>query len=999
MPPKKKGKTVSPIVVGTVSTRSTRRQSVVNIEIPKLKEKSRTRKGKSFEKQEELSTSSSDDLCEKIKASYSKVIGTCDRKDYILSNYSLSGNSKTSINSENKELLQILEDWSDEDSEEKKEYSPRSKNQRGFENLEFGAEEIKKIISDKHFIKGESYSTNANEETETTFEDIKAIEHTLSSEKDELETLEIQERLHKNKISERNEMSQDSNSYENQACVGDSMKTQDTVSDQNSCDMLEYVTEEVITVGENIQLVAETSNLTLSENSCENIPVPSEGLDETNASFPGEVEEQNYLMKECKISGAEINPDQEIGVTEELSEEIVSPPCEEMIVLQEEELKSHTAGSTPYEEVDLSNHNNEVKINVVCEDIVMSDTESNSNNQIEVVAVAITNEETIQSFSTTDSNDSEVRNYFAKEIERNETVINVDNEIITHNEDREISSNKSSVIDDSTGESVSNSSDAQCKEHDTIPLDKHDIQTDDISMESDDIYSYESANKSRSTDQIFYKSIEDNTNSCHPMPMSNSEICPDSSESGTEGNQATSDCQQNKHQEFLENVQNSEDALTEKVAQLNLEMSPVSSKKRNRKSTVMTNNENEKKLQKNKKAAPKKSGMNLELARQLEKMDIVEEVKTKTKKNQKISNLFSGTIRNLKNNKSKGDLKMGMTEERLESMTKKKLETSITEFKKITEDKDIKEKSKKEDVKSKKKTLPILGSKIKIKLSPIKKKKEIVMKLEPDGKKKKENLKKLDQQINKKGASKKIDHEEGKKGKEQIKRKTQEDSRKEKEPFKKLDYGDWNKDIKKVEPDMQIKEIMDKSENESKSEAEGEDIEVRRSSRIKSISVLKRKTTGHGLVRSKSDISFNETDISDSSSIVTESEKSTPLGTPSASPKITPRERKTRWSKVVEPLPNEMTSTTELVANEVIIKMDVDQKPKLAAKDDPVIQARLKQFIHLRENVYKTSRMTCKEAKKMTCDCFLTEEEIGANEYGCGEDCLNRLLLIEWLVC
>ncbi|KAJ8960974.1 hypothetical protein NQ318_020278 [Aromia moschata] len=74
--------------------------------------------------------------------------------------------------------------------------------------------------------------------------------------------------------------------------------------------------------------------------------------------------------------------------------------------------------------------------------------------------------------------------------------------------------------------------------------------------------------------------------------------------------------------------------------------------------------------------------------------------------------------------------------------------------------------------------------------------------------------------------------------------------------------------------------------------------------------------------------------------------------------------------------------------------MDVDEKPKLPARD-AVVEARLKQFIHLKENVYKTDRMTCKEAKKMTCDCFLTTEEVEADEYGCGEDCLNRLLLIE----
>jgi histone-lysine N-methyltransferase SETD2 len=41
-------------------------------------------------------------------------------------------------------------------------------------------------------------------------------------------------------------------------------------------------------------------------------------------------------------------------------------------------------------------------------------------------------------------------------------------------------------------------------------------------------------------------------------------------------------------------------------------------------------------------------------------------------------------------------------------------------------------------------------------------------------------------------------------------------------------------------------------------------------------------------------------------------------------------------------------------------------------------------------------RTTSKEAKRMVCDCFLTKDEIARGEMGCGEDCLNRLLMIEW---
>lgn len=43
-------------------------------------------------------------------------------------------------------------------------------------------------------------------------------------------------------------------------------------------------------------------------------------------------------------------------------------------------------------------------------------------------------------------------------------------------------------------------------------------------------------------------------------------------------------------------------------------------------------------------------------------------------------------------------------------------------------------------------------------------------------------------------------------------------------------------------------------------------------------------------------------------------------------------------------------------------------------------------------------RHVSKENKRMVCDCTLTKEETAREEKGCGEDCLNRLLLIEWSV-
>lgn len=102
---------------------------------------------------------------------------------------------------------------------------------------------------------------------------------------------------------------------------------------------------------------------------------------------------------------------------------------------------------------------------------------------------------------------------------------------------------------------------------------------------------------------------------------------------------------------------------------------------------------------------------------------------------------------------------------------------------------------------------------------------------------------------------------------------------------------------------------------------------------------------------------------------------------------------------------------TEQIKNEPVISSNIStistvaQFPKtIGAKislpmvletEDREMEERLSQFEHLQENLYLTERYTNKETKRMVCDCFLTEEEIERGELGCGEDCLNRLLMIE----
>ncbi|XP_067141905.1 histone-lysine N-methyltransferase SETD2 isoform X2 [Centruroides vittatus] len=56
------------------------------------------------------------------------------------------------------------------------------------------------------------------------------------------------------------------------------------------------------------------------------------------------------------------------------------------------------------------------------------------------------------------------------------------------------------------------------------------------------------------------------------------------------------------------------------------------------------------------------------------------------------------------------------------------------------------------------------------------------------------------------------------------------------------------------------------------------------------------------------------------------------------------------------------------------------------------------QYLQSEENIYlfERRRSKCKkEVRRMLCDCTLTKEEKEKNIPGCGEDCLNRLLMIE----
>ncbi|RZC36943.1 histone-lysine N-methyltransferase SETD2 [Asbolus verrucosus] len=177
--------------------------------------------------------------------------------------------------------------------------------------------------------------------------------------------------------------------------------------------------------------------------------------------------------------------------------------------------------------------------------------------------------------------------------------------------------------------------------------------------------------------------------------------------------------------------------------------------------------------------------------------------------------------------------------------------------------------------------------------------------------------------------------------------------------------------------------------------------EVRRSSRIKSINVQKQRSKGHGLVKPTKSPEIEAVETTNSS--LPDPEKSSDSVSMSsiAETDNKPVKVKSRWRRSSELEMNVLTPAAVVMEtcgdSEKIAEANgmLMEKLKPTATDDEEVETRLKQFVHLKENLYLTDRMACKEAKKMTCDCFLTPEDTERGEWGCGEDCLNRLLMIE----
>lgn len=198
-------------------------------------------------------------------------------------------------------------------------------------------------------------------------------------------------------------------------------------------------------------------------------------------------------------------------------------------------------------------------------------------------------------------------------------------------------------------------------------------------------------------------------------------------------------------------------------------------------------------------------------------------------------------------------------------------------------------------------------------------------------------------------------------------------------------------------------QLVIEAQNSNSDASSASESSIRRSSRIKSINVLKQRTKVHNSIKKILDSDTSE----NSNSSHVDSEKATPvidpqtttaiLSTATTDDSTKPVKVKSRWRRSSE---LEMSIATPVVSNksspQLIPDSPADANEKLRKEAAEEVAMRLKQFVHLKENQYLTERVSCKEAKKMTCDCFLTSEEIEKGENGCGDDCLNRLLMIEW---
>ncbi|KAJ2953890.1 hypothetical protein O0L34_g1521 [Tuta absoluta] len=208
--------------------------------------------------------------------------------------------------------------------------------------------------------------------------------------------------------------------------------------------------------------------------------------------------------------------------------------------------------------------------------------------------------------------------------------------------------------------------------------------------------------------------------------------------------------------------------------------------------------------------------------------------------------------------------------------------------------------------------------------------------------------------------------------------------------------------------------VTEQNQKDSNDSAESSPTGVRRSSRIKTISNLKQKTKGYGLVKTplkKALITQTKLKLEEMGSDSQEKSMDTSLNAAPNSPSFPvpselPVKVKSRWRRSSElEMGASSPASSPLASPNLPHKLQPinessnhgeDSCPALSKESyDKIIEERMQQFQHLDENEYMCERMISKDTKKMICDCFLTKEELERGELACGEDCLNRLLMIE----
>lgn len=216
---------------------------------------------------------------------------------------------------------------------------------------------------------------------------------------------------------------------------------------------------------------------------------------------------------------------------------------------------------------------------------------------------------------------------------------------------------------------------------------------------------------------------------------------------------------------------------------------------------------------------------------------------------------------------------------------------------------------------------------------------------------------------------------------------------------------------------------------------ENESSKVRRSSRIKTLEEQRGSRRGRREVvtslsessgLSRSNLSLHDDDSNSNSSTSMQysgtSGYSSPMGdgnslsNSSSAPNLTalasgngagkPLKVKSRWrysldseSKPFGDIAGDGCSVTSVSDRFTLPYSLVKRKGHLAFDgNDDELSEKLKMFEGIDESIYKTDRKISKENKGMVCDCYLSSDDVARGESGCSEDCLNRLLMVEWLV-